>query len=87
MVKIASNGRYLLAPTLHGEVFVFNILSGRVTAILKDHDGMLQATSSNEILSSKVKRRVFTDCWSINDRFRSARRGFPSVPTAAFHQC
>jgi len=40
MVKITSNGRYLLAPTLHGEVFVFNILSGKITAILKDHDDL-----------------------------------------------
>ncbi|KAI9249858.1 WD40-repeat-containing domain protein [Helicostylum pulchrum] len=36
-VKIASNGRYLLAPTIYGQIFVFNMLSGEVTAIIKEH--------------------------------------------------
>ncbi|ORE10696.1 WD40 repeat-like protein [Rhizopus microsporus var. microsporus] len=40
LVKIASNGRYLLAPTIYGQIFVFNMLSGQVTAILKDHQDM-----------------------------------------------
>ncbi|KAI7905051.1 WD40-repeat-containing domain protein [Cokeromyces recurvatus] len=37
LVKITSNGRYLLAPTIYGQIFVFNMLTGQVTAILKDH--------------------------------------------------
>lgn len=36
-VKIASNGRYLLAPTIYGQIFVFNMLTGAVTAIIKEH--------------------------------------------------
>jgi hypothetical protein len=39
LVKVASNGRYLLAPTIYGQIFVFNLLSGQVSAILKDHEG------------------------------------------------
>ncbi|KAI8332815.1 WD40-repeat-containing domain protein [Chlamydoabsidia padenii] len=37
LVKIASNGRYLFAPTMDGQIFVFNILTGHATAIMKDH--------------------------------------------------
>ncbi|KAI8070854.1 WD40-repeat-containing domain protein [Gongronella butleri] len=36
-LKIASNGRYLFAPTIYGQIFSFNILTGQLTAILKDH--------------------------------------------------
>ncbi|KAG0169473.1 hypothetical protein DFQ29_009680 [Apophysomyces sp. BC1021] len=38
LVKITSNGRYLLAPTIYGQVFIFNMLTGQATAILKDHE-------------------------------------------------
>ncbi|OAD73721.1 hypothetical protein PHYBLDRAFT_158774 [Phycomyces blakesleeanus NRRL 1555(-)] len=38
LVKITSNGRYILAPTIYGQIFVFNILTGQLTAILKDHE-------------------------------------------------
>ncbi|KAJ2156508.1 hypothetical protein GGF46_005140 [Coemansia sp. RSA 552] len=38
LIRIASNGRYLLAPTLNGQVFVFHVATGRVTGILRDHD-------------------------------------------------
>ncbi|KAG0366234.1 WD40-repeat-containing domain protein [Gamsiella multidivaricata] len=38
LIKIASNGRYLLAPSCTGEVFIFNLKTGQVTGILKDHD-------------------------------------------------
>ncbi|KAF9439182.1 hypothetical protein BGZ76_009354 [Entomortierella beljakovae] len=38
LIKIASNGRYLLAPTCTGEVFIYNMKTGQVTGILKDHD-------------------------------------------------
>ncbi|KAI8140478.1 WD40-repeat-containing domain protein [Fennellomyces sp. T-0311] len=38
LVKITSNGRYILAPTIYGQIFVFNILTGQLTAILKEHE-------------------------------------------------
>ncbi|KAK3814440.1 MAG: WD40-repeat-containing domain protein [Benniella sp.] len=38
LIKIASNGRYIMAPTCTGEVFIFNLKTGQVTGILKDHD-------------------------------------------------
>ncbi|KAF8936661.1 WD40-repeat-containing domain protein [Dissophora ornata] len=38
LIKIASNGRYLMAPTCTGEVFIYNLKTGQVTGILKDHD-------------------------------------------------
>ncbi|ORX74831.1 WD40 repeat-like protein [Linderina pennispora] len=38
LIRIASNGRYLLAPTLNGQVFAFHIATGKVTGILRDHD-------------------------------------------------
>ncbi|OBZ84257.1 hypothetical protein A0J61_07685 [Choanephora cucurbitarum] len=40
LVKITSNGRYILAPTIYGQIFVFNMLTGNVSAILKDHQDM-----------------------------------------------
>ncbi|OAD07625.1 hypothetical protein MUCCIDRAFT_104563 [Mucor lusitanicus CBS 277.49] len=40
LVKITSNGRYLLAPTIYGQIFVFNIKTGQVTAIIKEHQDM-----------------------------------------------
>ncbi|KAI9250449.1 WD40-repeat-containing domain protein [Phascolomyces articulosus] len=40
LVKITSNGRYILAPTIYGQIFVFNILTGQVTAILKEHEDL-----------------------------------------------
>ncbi|KAI8379820.1 WD40-repeat-containing domain protein [Choanephora cucurbitarum] len=43
LVKITSNGRYILAPTIYGQIFVFNMLTGNVSAILKDHqDGCVK---------------------------------------------
>ncbi|KAI8348687.1 WD40-repeat-containing domain protein [Mortierella sp. GBAus27b] len=38
LIKIASNGRYIMAPTCTGEVFIFNLKTGQVTGVLKDHD-------------------------------------------------
>ncbi|KAI9474528.1 WD40-repeat-containing domain protein, partial [Coemansia mojavensis] len=38
LIRIASNGRYLLAPTLNGQVFVFHLATGQVTGILRDHE-------------------------------------------------
>ncbi|KAJ1820864.1 hypothetical protein LPJ60_002967 [Coemansia sp. RSA 2675] len=38
LIRLASNGRYILAPTLNGQVFVFSIATGQVTSVLRDHD-------------------------------------------------
>ncbi|KAJ1724469.1 hypothetical protein LPJ53_001239 [Coemansia erecta] len=38
LIRIASNGRYVLAPTLNGQVFVFSLAGGQVTGILRDHE-------------------------------------------------
>ncbi|KAI7906648.1 WD40-repeat-containing domain protein [Cokeromyces recurvatus] len=38
LVKITSNGRYILAPTIYGQIFVFNIATGKVAAIIKEHE-------------------------------------------------
>ncbi|RUS12947.1 WD40-repeat-containing domain protein, partial [Endogone sp. FLAS-F59071] len=40
LVKIASNGRYILAPTPYGQVFAYNMSTGEVAAILKDHQDL-----------------------------------------------
>jgi WD40 repeat protein len=39
LVKITSNGRYLLAPTIDGQIFVFNMRTGKASAIIKEHEG------------------------------------------------
>ncbi|KAJ2811028.1 hypothetical protein H4S07_002321, partial [Coemansia furcata] len=38
LIRLASNGRYILAPTLNGQVFAFSIATGQVTSVLRDHD-------------------------------------------------
>jgi WD40 repeat protein len=38
MVKVASNGRYVAAPTNDGNVFIFNLKSGEPTCILRHHE-------------------------------------------------
>ncbi|KAJ2238256.1 hypothetical protein IWW45_000267 [Coemansia sp. RSA 485] len=38
LIRITSNGRYILAPTLNGQVFVFDIATGQTTGVLRDHD-------------------------------------------------
>lgn len=40
MIKISSNGRYLLAPTYDGSVFIFELSTGYLSAILRDHDSV-----------------------------------------------
>lgn len=37
LVKFATNGRYLFAPTSDGRLFIFSIATGKVTAILHEH--------------------------------------------------
>lgn len=39
LVKIASNGRYIVAPTIYGQLFVFNMLTEQLTGIVKEHQG------------------------------------------------
>ncbi|RKP39842.1 WD40-repeat-containing domain protein, partial [Dimargaris cristalligena] len=38
LMKVAANGRYLCAPTLNGQIFVFHLASGKLTAILRGHE-------------------------------------------------
>ncbi|KAJ3218650.1 hypothetical protein HDU67_004703 [Dinochytrium kinnereticum] len=40
ITKLATNGRYIAAPTCNGKVFFFEIESGNVAAILNNHQGM-----------------------------------------------
>jgi WD40 repeat protein len=37
LIKIRSNGRYLFAPTSNGKVFVWNLKTTKLAAILHDH--------------------------------------------------
>ncbi|KAJ3274916.1 hypothetical protein HDV01_001780 [Terramyces sp. JEL0728] len=37
LVKLATNGRYVAAPTYDGNIFIFHLLTGQVVAILRDH--------------------------------------------------
>ena len=37
MLKLATNGRYVLSPTTEGKVFVWNLRSAELVAILNDH--------------------------------------------------
>lgn len=39
LVKIASNGRYIVAPTIYGQLFIFNMLTEQLTGIVKEHQG------------------------------------------------
>ncbi|RUS28424.1 WD40-repeat-containing domain protein [Jimgerdemannia flammicorona] len=56
LVKIASNGRYILAPTPYGQVFVYNIGTGEVTAMLKDHEDL----EVRDVLFHPYRPLVFT---------------------------
>lgn len=38
LIKIASNGRVLAAPTVDGRVFLFNLVDGTVATVLKSHE-------------------------------------------------
>ncbi|KAJ1928018.1 hypothetical protein IWQ60_002433 [Tieghemiomyces parasiticus] len=38
LIKITANGRYLLAPTLNGQVYVFHLATGAVTGVIKGHE-------------------------------------------------
>ncbi|OLY82140.1 putative serine/threonine-protein kinase PkwA [Smittium mucronatum] len=40
LIRISSNGRYVLAPTYNGQVFVFHIATGKLVSILRGHQGI-----------------------------------------------
>ncbi|KAJ3152965.1 hypothetical protein HDU86_005420 [Geranomyces michiganensis] len=40
LMKIASNGRHVLAPTYDGGVVVYNANTGQATGVLRDHDSV-----------------------------------------------
>jgi len=40
LIKIASNGRYIAAPTYDGKVFIYNLKSGKVSGMLHYHEGV-----------------------------------------------
>ncbi|KAI9094710.1 WD40-repeat-containing domain protein [Phlyctochytrium arcticum] len=40
LTKISSNGRYVLAPTYDGAVVIFEMASGGVVGVLRDHEGV-----------------------------------------------
>lgn len=58
LVKITSNGRYILAPTIYGQIFVFNIATAQVTAILKEHVDM----EVRDVIFHSYKPLLFSSC-------------------------
>jgi WD40 repeat protein len=38
LMKITSNGRYIAAPTFNGNVYLYNIQSGELAGVLRDHE-------------------------------------------------
>ncbi|RKP22525.1 hypothetical protein SYNPS1DRAFT_31873 [Syncephalis pseudoplumigaleata] len=53
LVKIASNGRFILAPTLNGQVFLFDIRSGKVLMVLKGcEDGTVKVYTQTNTTAS-----------------------------------
>nr|CAG8538252.1 328_t:CDS:10 [Entrophospora candida] len=49
LVRITSNGRYLAAPTMKGEVCIFNLRTGNIVAILNDHESMEIKLTNGEL--------------------------------------
>ncbi|OMJ24091.1 putative WD repeat-containing protein [Smittium culicis] len=39
LIRISSNGRYVLAPTYNGQVFVFHLATGKLASVLRGHQG------------------------------------------------
>ncbi|KAI8052998.1 WD40-repeat-containing domain protein [Syncephalis plumigaleata] len=60
LVKIASNGRFILAPTLNGQVFLFDIRSGKMLMVLKDsEDGTVKVyTQANPSSSADAEKEA-----------------------------
>ncbi|KAJ1648498.1 hypothetical protein LPJ64_000195 [Coemansia asiatica] len=80
LIRITSNGRYILAPTLNGQVFIFDIATGQTTGILRDHDTI-------EVRDCKfhpTKNLLFTcsDDGTVK-AYRSVRRAKPLTPLAS----
>lgn len=40
LIKVTSNGRYIVAPTYDGKLFIFNLKTGKLTGMLHYHDGV-----------------------------------------------
>jgi WD40 repeat protein len=55
-MKMATNKRYLLAPTMDGKVFVWNLRSAQLVGILNDHDG----AEIRDIIFHPTKRMLLT---------------------------
>jgi WD40 repeat protein len=56
-VKIATNGRYVLAPTSDGKIFIWNLLTGGLSGILSDHD---YGNAVRDVLFHPYKPLLFT---------------------------
>lgn len=56
LIKTTSNGRYILAPTFNGQVFVFNIATGEVTGVFRDHEEI----EVRDVMFHPRKKLVFT---------------------------
>ncbi|CAG8672671.1 8922_t:CDS:2, partial [Ambispora leptoticha] len=57
LMKISSNGRYLMAPTMTGQVMAFNLRTGKVSAILRDHEEDLEV---RDVIFHPWKPLLFT---------------------------
>jgi len=40
LIKITSNGRYIVAPTYDGKLFIFNLKTGKLSGMLHYHEGV-----------------------------------------------
>ncbi|KAI8905117.1 WD40-repeat-containing domain protein [Gorgonomyces haynaldii] len=56
LIKICSNGRYVAAPTFDGNVFLFHLKTGKVAAILRDH----QEIEVRDVLFHPTRKLFFT---------------------------
>jgi WD40 repeat protein len=56
LVRIASNGRYIAAPTYQGGVFFFDIKTGNVTGMLNDHEEL----EVRDVIFHPTKKVLFT---------------------------
>ncbi|KAJ3289071.1 hypothetical protein HK104_007766 [Borealophlyctis nickersoniae] len=56
LVKVTSNGRYIAAPTYDGSVVIFNMKSGNVTSILRDH----QEIEVRDVIFHPSRKLLFT---------------------------
>lgn len=56
LMKVSSNGRYITAGTYEGQVFCFNLRTGGVSAVLRDHE----ALEIRDIVFHPYKKMLFT---------------------------